>query len=97
MCKVCEQFPDSHHGCQYCTHWKALTAEAVRHHEDTEHPQLVMATLRTKLQLAQDLQRGTQELVVKLAAKLASTQDELAQQVTRMEEINKVYTGGGEE
>lgn len=93
MCKVCEQFPDSHHSCQYCTHWKALTAEAVRHHEDTEHPQLVMATLRTQLQMAQDLQRGTQALVEKLAARLTAAQEELVQQVARMEQINRTYTG----
>jgi len=79
MCSTCAQLGDEVFFCSFCTHWVAVTAEAHRHHEDTEHPQLVMSTLRAQLKLAQDLQRSTQEIVVRLSDLLTVSQEHLEQ------------------
>lgn len=90
MCSTCDQFDVFQ--CKFCRHWVSLTEEAVRHHEDTGHPQLVMAHLRSQLRLAQDLQRATQGIVERLSVALTTTQEMLAEQVTAMTGIDKEYT-----
>lgn len=95
MCKTCENFDVFL--CDFCTHWVSLTPEGVRHHEDTVHPQLVMARLRAQLRMAQDLQRATLSIVERLRASLTSVEEQLAQQVTEMEKINQVDTSVSEE
>lgn len=91
MCNICEQFTVFQ--CAYCPHLVKLTEEALRHHEDTEHPQLVLATLRAQLRLAQDLQRSTQSIVTQLAILLHTAEEEMAEQVKAMEQINETYSG----
>lgn len=90
MCSTCDQFDVFK--CHYCKHWVSLTEEAVRHHEDTGHPQLVIARLRSQLRLAQDLQRATQGIVERLSVTLTATQELLEQQTAEMAGINEEYT-----
>lgn len=94
MCNICEQFVVFQ--CAYCPHLVKLTPEALRHHEDTEHPQLVMATLRAQLRLAQELQQSTQTIVTQLAALLRTAEEQMAEQVVAMEKINQTYSGTAE-
>lgn len=94
MCETCDRLgAEGLSLCSYCTHWVALSPAAARHHEDTEHPQLVLATLRAQLKLAQELQRSTLDLVAKLSVTLYQLQDDLKEQVDQMDTINRTYTG----